>query len=62
MIPDPIPHLTVGQFVDSLTADDIEAAVAPGLPISCVVDRLTLLVEDDQGNWRVARFWPLGDV
>jgi 2'-5' RNA ligase superfamily len=57
--PDPHPHLTVGSQLDDATADTLEQAIAPGLPLSTRVDRLTLLVEDDEGRWTVAQSWPL---
>jgi 2'-5' RNA ligase len=57
--PDPHPHLTVGSRIDDATADSVEQVVAPGLPLATRVDRLTLLVEDDEGQWTVQRSWPL---
>jgi hypothetical protein len=57
---DPHPHLTVGNRVDDSTADRIESALAPSLPIPFRVEHLTLLVEDDDGHWTVDRSWPLG--
>jgi hypothetical protein len=57
--PDPHPHLTVGSRVDAATAEALERELAPALPISTRVDRLTLLVEDDAGQWTVDRSWPL---
>ena len=60
--PDPHPHLTVGSGVDGATADSLGSVLAPGLPISTRVDRLTLLVEDEQGQWTVDRSWPLRTV
>ena len=57
--PDPHPHLTVGSGIDELTADSLERLIAPGLPVFFRVERLTLLVEDDHGQWTVARSWPL---
>jgi hypothetical protein len=58
--PDPNPHLTIGIRLDESTAADLERAITPSLPISTTVDRLTLLVEDDDGQWSVGRSWPLG--
>ena len=57
--PDPHPHLTVGSRIDAVTADSLERLIAPGLPLSTRVEQLTLLVEDDEGQWTVARSWPL---
>jgi hypothetical protein len=56
---DPHPHLTVGNRVDEPTAQRITAALLPSLPLEFPVDRLTLLVEDDEGQWTVDRSWPL---
>jgi 2'-5' RNA ligase len=56
---DPHPHLTVGNRVDEPTAQHIETTLRPSLPIDFRVDRLTLLVEDDDGQWTVDRSWPL---
>lgn len=58
-ISDPHPHLTVANRVDEPTADSVEAAVTPGLPVVTAVEQLTLLVEDDEGRWSVATSWPL---
>jgi len=58
---DPKPHLTVGSSLDSTVADTVAEALPPNLPLKTYVDRLTLLVEDDEGNWTVDRLWLLGD-
>lgn len=57
--PDPVPHLTVASGVDGSLADSLEAELLPHLPISTVVQGITLLREDDQGMWTVDRSWPL---
>jgi len=57
--PDPHPHLTIGSHLDDDTADGLARTIAPGLPVTTRVDRLTLLVEDDAGRWSVAQSWPL---
>jgi len=57
--PDPIPHLTVGTGFDESAAGALAATLADDLPISTTVDRLTLLVEDDRGQWTVDRHWLL---
>ena len=59
--PDPDPHLTVASRVDVASANRLEAVVKPGLPISTQVERLTLLIEDDEGQWAVGKSWPLRD-
>ena len=56
---DPHPHLTVGNRVDEPTAQHIETVLSTSLPIDFRVDRLTLLVEDNHGQWTVDRSWPL---
>jgi hypothetical protein len=56
---DPHPHLTVGNRVDVHTAQQIKSTLTPSLPIEFRVDHLTLLVEDDDGQWTVDRAWPL---
>jgi len=57
---EPVPHLTVGSSVQPADADRLEAALFPRLPISTRVGQLTLLVEDDDGQWTVDRSWPFG--
>lgn len=59
---DPTPHLTIGSRIDDATADTVEQVIAPGLPVATRVDRLTLLVEDDEGQWTVSRSWPLAEA
>jgi len=58
--PDPTPHLTVGRHLDATTADEVAAVLATGLPITTVVDTLSLVSEDDDGFWTVTASWPLG--
>jgi 2'-5' RNA ligase len=59
-IPHPIPHLTVGEFMSMNDADELSVALAPALPIRTFVTELTLLVEDDAGQWSIGHRWPLG--
>ncbi len=59
LFPDPHPHLTIGSRVDQATADSLDRSMSGGLPLSSRVSRLTLLVEDDEGQWTVARSWAL---
>ena len=56
--PDPHPHLTVAIRIDDPSADTLDRELAPGLPIVTHVERLTLLVEDDDGRWTVGCSWP----
>jgi 2'-5' RNA ligase len=58
---DPEPHLTVGTSLEPTVANKLAEALTPNLSLKTYVDRLTLLVEDDDGNWTVDRSWPLGD-
>lgn len=58
-ITDPTPHLTVGTIHDPTTADLVAASLAACVPIAADVDRLTLLVEDDSGQWTISRSWLL---
>ncbi len=41
-------------------ADELSTALASALPITTFVWELTLLVEDDAGQWSVGPRWPLG--
>jgi 2'-5' RNA ligase len=59
--PDPDPHLTVGTSLEPLDASALAEALPPKLPFKSYVDRLTLLIENDDGNWTVDRSWSLGD-
>jgi 2'-5' RNA ligase len=53
-----IPHLTVGVG-DTALQDEIDAALTPHLPINAEARQVTLLVEDDEGRWRVGNEFPL---
>ena len=53
-----IPHLTVGVG-DTTMQDEIDAALTPHLPIHAEARQVTLLVEDDEGRWRVGEEFPL---
>lgn len=59
--PDTEPHLNVGSSLEPTIAKSVTNALLPSLPLKTYVDRLTLLVEDDEGYWTVDRSWPLGD-
>ena len=59
-IPEPIPHLTVGEDMSPADADELAAALAPALPVMTAVTELSLLVEDAGRRWSVGRHWPLG--
>jgi hypothetical protein len=52
----------VGSRVNETTADFLERAMTAGLPISTHVERLTLLVEDDDGMWSIRTSWALRDA
>ncbi len=53
-----IPHLTVGVG-DTTLQDEIDAELTPHLPIHADARHVTLLVEDDEGRWRVGEEFPL---
>jgi 2'-5' RNA ligase len=57
--PDPTPHLTVGSDLSPGTADELVAAIGT-VSITTRVDRLILLVEQDDGTWTTSQTWPLG--
>jgi 2'-5' RNA ligase len=59
-IPHPIPHLTIGEDMSIVDADELTLAVASALPITTFVRELTLLVEDDAGGWSAGSSWPFG--
>jgi hypothetical protein len=59
-IPEPIPHLTVGEDMSSADADDLSVALASALPVTTFVTELSLLVENDVRRWSVGPAWPLG--
>jgi hypothetical protein len=59
-VPDPVPHLTVADGVDRSTADSLERTLVERLPVTTMVDCLTLLVEGDDGRWSAAATWSLG--
>jgi 2'-5' RNA ligase len=56
---DVTPHLTVAEHVDDGLLDTIAAAVAPDLPVSTPVERLSLLAVRD-GTWSTLAAFPLG--
>jgi 2'-5' RNA ligase len=53
-----IPHLTVGVG-DTAMQDEIDAALAPHLPIEAEARKVTLLVEDGSGRWHARAGFPL---
>ncbi len=55
---DSVPHLTIGNGVSLDTAEQLDLVIDAQLPLSCNVTALTLLVEDDEGRWTIARDWP----
>lgn len=54
-----IPHLTVA-IGDSDLQDEVEAALTPHLPIDAEAREVTLLVEDESGQWRPGERFALG--
>jgi 2'-5' RNA ligase superfamily len=55
---DVIPHLTVVDRRPTAVLDEVEAALAPGLPIAVEVEAVTLLVCDGQ-RWHSRAEFPL---
>jgi 2'-5' RNA ligase len=53
-----IPHLTVGVG-DTALQDEIDAALAPRLPIEAEAREVTLLVEEGSGRWHARERFPL---
>jgi len=58
--PEVTPHLTVAQVGDPAVLDEVEAAVAPGLPIAASVAEAWLMVHGPAERWRVGHRFPLG--
>jgi 2'-5' RNA ligase len=56
---DVIPHLTVGRG-DAAFQDEVDNALISHLPVEARVNAVTLIVEDDSGQWRPAERFPLG--
>jgi 2'-5' RNA ligase len=54
-----IPHLTVTSG-DASLRNEIEADVAPHLPIQASTRQVTLLIEDESGHWQTGDTFPLG--
>jgi hypothetical protein len=59
-IVEPVPHLTVANGVDALTAATLQAELERGLPVHSEITELALLLQDETGRWNLARTWPLG--
>jgi 2'-5' RNA ligase len=57
---DVIPHLTVAQVEDHAVLDEVEAAVAPGLPIAVDPAEAWLMIEAEDGRWRAVHVFRLG--
>lgn len=54
-----IPHLTVAKG-DETIQDELDAALAPHLPIVAEVREVMLLEEQPDGHWRTRERFPLG--
>lgn len=52
------PHLTVAHGAPQADLDTLEATLRAGLPITGRSEHLTLMTEDDEGRWSVARRFP----
>ena len=53
-----LPHLTVAMG-DTALQDEVEAALTPHLPIAAHAGEVTLLVEDESGQWSESERFPL---
>ena len=47
-----IPHLTVAEGGPELQ-DEVDAALTPSLPIEAKASEVTLIIEDDSGEWAI---------
>jgi 2'-5' RNA ligase len=54
-----IPHLTVAEG-DAELQDEVEAALAPALPIEAEARSVSLILEDESGWWNPGERYPLG--
>jgi 2'-5' RNA ligase len=54
-----LPHLTVAMG-DAALQDEVDAALTPHLPIAAHAGEVTLLVEDEAGQWSESERFPLG--
>ncbi len=57
-----IPHLTVAQAPDRAVLDEVEAAVAPGLPVAAEATEAWLMLQGEDDRWRAGHRFPLGGV
>jgi 2'-5' RNA ligase len=57
---DVVPHLTVAQAEDHAMLDEVEAAVAPGLPVEAHAAEAWLMVQDEDDRWLAGHRFPLG--
>ncbi len=57
-----VPHLTVAQAQDHAVLDEVEAAVAPGLPVAAEATEAWLMLQSDVERWRAGHRFPLGGV
>lgn len=57
---DVVPHLTVAQSEDDVVLSEVEAGLLRGLPIVARALEAVLMVEGDDGRWRLAERFPFG--
>jgi len=57
---DVIPHLTVAQVDDHTVLDEVETAVAAGLPVVTEAVQAWLMLQDEGDRWRAGHVFPLG--
>jgi len=58
--PEVTPHLTVAQVPDPSVLDQVEADVAPGLPLRAHAAEAWLMLQGPDERWRVGHRFPLG--
>jgi hypothetical protein len=54
-----IPHLTVAEGGPELQ-DEVDAALTPSLPLEAEALEVTMIVEDESGEWHSGERFPLG--
>jgi hypothetical protein len=59
--PEVTPHLTVAQVPDPAVLDEVEADVAPALPVRAGVREAWLMLQGPDERWRVGHRFPLGE-
>ncbi len=58
--PQVVPHLTVAQVDETAVLDEVEASLAPGLPITSLASDVWLIVHGAEERWQVSHRFRLG--